>query len=252
VKQNNALIILFLLTGCCCFSQQKEQRLRGKVVSDSIELAGITVMNLVNEQITATDSKGEFSIMAKEEDMLIFSSVNYEYKRRIIEAEDIKEETLLIKLTPKVTQLDEVVVRRDINPESLGIVPAGQKKYTPAQRRLKTAAEFKPEFLLGILGGNIPVDPLINAITGRTARLKKEVKVEKKQMDLEKIATLFEDDYYTDKLKIPVESIKGFQYYLVDDKDFVAGLDSGNKALIQLSMSQLALTYKDILIAQDK
>jgi hypothetical protein len=44
-----------------------------------------------------------------------------------------------------MNQLDEVVIRRynNINAVSLGIIPANQKSYTPAERKLRTAGDFK-------------------------------------------------------------------------------------------------------------
>jgi hypothetical protein len=43
-----------------------------------------------------------------------------------------------------MNQLDEVVIRRynNINAVSLGIIP-NQKSYTPAERKLRTAGDFK-------------------------------------------------------------------------------------------------------------
>jgi hypothetical protein len=49
-----------------------------------------------------------------------------------------------------------------ITAESLGIIPYGQKKYTPAERKLYTATS----------GGGI--DGLLNTISGRKAMLKKK------------------------------------------------------------------------------
>jgi hypothetical protein len=55
-----------------------------------------------------------------------------------------------------MNQLDEVVIRRynNINAVSLGIIPANQKSYTPAERKLRTAGDFKPIMLLGLIGFN--------------------------------------------------------------------------------------------------
>jgi hypothetical protein len=54
-----------------------------------------------------------------------------------------------------MNQLDEVVIRRynNINAVSLGIIP-NQKSYTPAERKLRTAGDFKPIMLLGLMGFN--------------------------------------------------------------------------------------------------
>jgi hypothetical protein len=85
---------------------------------------------------------------------------------------------------------------------NLGIIPYGQKKYSPAERKLYTARS-------GLL------DPALNWITGRKAMLKKEVIVEYKEQMLIKLDYLFLPEYYTQTLKIPQEYVRGFQYYVL-------------------------------------
>jgi hypothetical protein len=78
-----------------------------------------------------------------------------------------------------MNQLDEVVIRRynNINAVSLGLF--SKPKIIYASRKLRTAGDFKPIMLLGLIS-SMPLDPLINKINGRTKRLKKEVILEKK------------------------------------------------------------------------
>jgi hypothetical protein len=67
-----------------------------------------------------------------------------------------------------------VVIRRynNINAVSLGIIPANKIIYA-SRRKLRTAGDFKPIMLLGLMGSSMPLDPLINKINGRTKRLKR-------------------------------------------------------------------------------
>ena len=83
--------------------------------------------------------------------------------------------------------------------------------------------------------------------SGRTKMLKGEVEIEKKEFMLEKISRLYEDSYFIDKLKIPPINIKGFQYYIIEDKEFVAALNSKNKTLATFLMGQLAVDYLELL-----
>jgi hypothetical protein len=64
---------------------------------------------------------------------------------------------------------------------------------------------------------------------------------------LEKISRLYEDSYFIDKLKIPQINIKGFQYYIIEDKEFVEALNSKNKTLATFLMGQLAVDYLELL-----
>lgn len=236
------LLILFLSFSQMTFCQTTDEKLlHGKIVAESGNVEGVTIINLVNEKSTASDSNGDFFILAKAEDLLVFSSVNLEYYRRIIEEDDLKPDVLTIKMTAKITELKEVIVNKhpEINAVSLGISPKGIKKYTPAERKLATASSIR----LNPMG----FDPLINLLSGRTAMLKKELEVEKKERLLVYIGALFDDDYYIKTLKIPANYIKGFQYYCIEKENFATSLRSKNKTEIKFSIIELAKKYNEII-----
>lgn len=249
---NKILILLFIYQ--LTFSQNKgEKTLHGKISVASSSVEGVTIVNLVNEKSTVSDSNGEFYILAKAEDLLVFTSVNLEYHRKIIEENDLKPDIIIIKMTAKVTELKEVIINKnpEINAVSLGISPKGIKKYTPSERRLKTAEEFHWYSPLLIPLGGMSVDGLINSISGRTAMLKKELEVEKKERLLSIIDALYKKDYFTKTLKIPADYIKGFQYYCVEDKIFAEVLKSKNKTKIELLIIPLAKKYNTLLVSKN-
>ena len=233
--------MLFLFCQVTFCQTAGEKLLHGKIVVESGNVGGVTVINLVNEKTAISDGNGEFFILAKAEDLLVFSSVNLEYYRKMIEDEDLKTEVLTIKMTAKITELKEVIVNKhpEINAVSLGISPKGIKKFTPAERKLATASsmQLNPQGL----------DPLINAISGRTKMLKKDLEVEKKERLLAYIGALFDDEYYINTLKIPANYIKGFQYYCIEKEEFAASLRSKNKAMIKLLIVPLAEKYNKII-----
>jgi hypothetical protein len=234
---------LFFLFLCqITFGQTSgEKILHGKIVVASGTIEGVNIINLVNEKSTISDSNGEFYILAKAEDLLVFSSVNLEYYRKIIEQEDLKQEVLIIKMTSKIIELKEVIVNKhpEINAVSLGISPKGIKKYTPAERRLYTAT-------------STPGDALLNMISGRTAMLKKEIEVEKKYNLLAKIDALFEEEYYINTLKIPADYVKGFQFYCIEDEKLATALRSKNKTMTMFLIVPLAEKYNDLMDFKDE
>jgi hypothetical protein len=236
------LLILFVAFSQMTFCQTTDEKLlHGKIMAESGNVEGVTIINLVNEKNAVSDRNGDFYIFAKAEDLLVFSSVNLEYYRRIIEEDDFKIDILTIKMTAKITELKEVIVNKhpEINAVSLGISPKGIKKYTPAERKLATASSIR----LNPMG----FDPLINLLSGRTAMLKKELEVEKKERLLVYIGALFDDDYYIKTLKIPANYIKGFQYYCIEKEDFATSLRSKNKTKIKFSIIELAKKYNEII-----
>jgi len=228
--QNNKLLF-FLLFFQTVFSQEKI--IHGVVFGMGNNVEGINIVNLVNEKSAVTDAKGEFHILAKPEDMLIFSSFTFDYKRRIIDDDDMRSSILVINLSPKPSQLEEVVITkyRNINAVSLGILKKHAKEYTPAQRRLNSARS-------GLITG------LINYINGTTASLKKGLEIEGKEFVIDKFADdYFEPSYFTEVLKIDPEKIKAFQYYCVEDTRFMKAVENKNKTLATFWINDLAIQY---------
>ena len=235
------MFFLFLFCQVTFCQNNGEKLLHGKIVVESGNAGGVSIINLVNEKSTISDGNGDFFILAKAEDLLVFSSVNLEYYRRIIEEDDLKPEVLTIKMTAKITELEEVIVNKhpEINAVSLGISPKGIKHYTPAERRLYTAS-------------STPIDALLNIMSGRTEMLKKGIEVEKKERLLAKFDVLFENDYYTNTLKIPSDYIKGFQYYCIEDKKFAVSLGSKNKTMTMFLIVSLAEKYNEIIACENE
>lgn len=230
-------IIVFLFFVQISFGQKTDLKLLlGRVQEQSTSLEGVNIINNTTQAATVSDSDGNFSIAVHEGDVLVFSAVNLEPVKRRISAEDLTVNSLVIKMTAKEVELKEVIVNENANitAENLGIIPYGQKKYTPAERKLYTA-------------NSTSVDKLLNAISGRTSMLKKEVNVEKKEALFRKLEYLFDENYYTDRLKIPVDDIKGFQLFCVDDADFAVSLNIKNKTMSMFLITDLARKYLTIL-----
>jgi hypothetical protein len=57
-------------------------------------------------------------------------------------------------------------------------------------------------------GGSVSLDPLFNIISGRTAMLKKELKVKKKEIYLVMLDEMFDIDHYNNKFKIPLNYVR--------------------------------------------
>ncbi|KRB56573.1 carboxypeptidase-like regulatory domain-containing protein [Flavobacterium sp. Root186] len=238
MKLNNTLhIILILFFVQIGFGQNvPSKEILGQIFEKSTSVDGVNIINNTTQVSTISDAEGRFSIAVKEGDVLVFSAVNLEPYKRRISAEDLTVSLLVIKMTAKEIELKEVKVNDNygITTENLGIVPHGQKTYTPAERKVYTATSTS-------------IDKILNKISGRTAMLKKEVNVEKKEMLFRKIEYLFEENYYTERLKIPVDDIKGFQLYCVDDAEFAVSLNTKNKTMSMFLITELARKYLIIL-----
>lgn len=250
-----SITVFFVLVVTNVLAQETVRtKLNGKIIAELNDLEGIYVVNLKTENSVVTEKGGFFTIEAIPGDTLLFSSMQLKGIRIGLEQKHFQKELFFVKMEPMITQLPEVVVRTydNINAVSLGIVPKGIKHYTPAERKLHTAGDFKPIQLLGLLGGSLPVDPILNAINGRTAMLKKEVEVEKKEFYIQQIENMFDKNHFVNQLKIPEEYIKGFEYYIVENTRFTAILDSKNKTMTDFLMGELAIKYNEIIACENE
>lgn len=233
-------ILLFL------FSQfvlsQQDSIIRGKIIVETNDNDGINITNISNKSNTISTNGGYFKIKAKVNDTIMFSAIHLVAKKHIVTKKDFGEDLLFIKLEIYTKHIKEIMItsHNDINAESLGLVPKGQKQYTPAERRLKTAGDFDGQFGLNTVVG---IDPLINAITGRTKQLKAELEVERKEFLQKKIITNFDYDFIMNHLHIPEDYVEGFIFYIVEDKQIVDAAKAKNKQMVSFRMSQLAVDY---------
>lgn len=247
-KKTLFAVLFFMAT--ISFSQTIDEKIvYGKISVDSIVVEGVNVVNSSTGKSTITDKDGFFSIMVKVDDVLFFSAINLETFQKKVGKHDLLLDVIKIDMIVKKVMLNEVIVNKnhDITAEKLGVVPYGQRKYTPAERRLKTAGDFKPIHLLGLLGGGLALDPVINKINGRTKKLKKELKVEEKEACLLLLENMFDTSYYVEKLKIPSSYIKGFRYYILENERFVVLLKSKEKTNAEFIMIELATQYNEMI-----
>lgn len=245
------VLILFLFLGQNSAQSQELNLLRGKITSQIKELNAVNVTNIRSESNTATDDNGNFSMFVKVGDTIQFSGLQIVTKKTVVTENDLSKKLYVIVVDAKVIPLQEVEIKKysNINAVSLGILQKPAKVYTPAERKLRTAtaAYFDPYADFFMAGGSLGLDPIINAITGRTSMLKKEVGIEKKEFLLQKIEYMFKEDYFIENLKIPKEYLRGFWYYAVEDVKLAKALNAKNKMMARFIFSDLATKYLEIV-----
>lgn len=218
-------IILVLLLSSISVAQSVE--VNGMVIVDDDEVEGIHVINKTSNKFTITDENGTFSIPAKLNDTILFSAIKYKPKEIIVNANIIKSKVLNVYLNELINELDEVIVgkvltgnllsdienseaKRDINFYDLGIVGYTGKPFTQSERRYNEATTG---------GGIVPLNPILNYLSGRTKMLKNQIKIERLTDCLESIksnlGTLF---FETNEL--PETNRTEFFYYCLEDEEF--------------------------------
>ncbi len=239
------ILFLFLFFSVTVFSQEREL-LQGKIVSRSKLLSGIYIANINTGESVLSRKGGYFELMGTVNDTLMFSGSLFIGYRRALDELDLKKEMLFIPLEENDLsyQLSEIMIYK-VTAESLGIVPKGRKILTPGERRLYTANSG---------GGLIPIDMIVNAITGRTKMLKKALKYEQEEMRKEKLLRIFDEKFIRENFGIPDAYVMGFVYNAVSDPEVLSVLNAKGvaKASLQLRLGDLALGFLEMIQEKDK
>ena len=210
-------------------------------MADNKSVADVHVMNTTLGRATITNEKGKFEISARIRDTLYFSAVQFKRKSIVITPEIWNAKWVLVPLDEFVNELDEVVVRpydlsgdltRDmgsINTDDvvsatiLGLPNAYHRPPTQAERKLFEATTG---------GGIVPLNPILNAITGRTRYLKRILNSENQYARTNRVRAFYADSLFISDLRIPAVRIDDFMYYCEVDPSFNGLVDSRDRLKI--------------------
>ncbi|MBO3099520.1 hypothetical protein J4051_14660 [Gelidibacter sp. DF109] len=211
--------------------------IKGKINAPH-EVDGIHIINKTANRFTISNNHGEFVIQAKLNDTILFSGISYQPKEIIITKLIIASKEFTVYLEELVNVLDEVLVgkiltgdlssdiansgvERDINFFDLGIPGFTGKPLTQSERRLKEASGLDLT-LGGSTGGGgvgMSINPIINGISGRTKRLKEQVRLEKMDECITKIKSDLSDILFKFN-GLDKDYRVEFFYYCADDPKF--------------------------------
>lgn len=224
---------------------QARQPFHGRVVSGPIPAEGQLVINFSSQREIRADSLGNFILMARPGDTITVAISKP--KNIVLKEADFKQNPFLIEIPSY--ELSEVVITKynTINAAALRIIPKGLATHTVAERRYKEAASVKPFFDPEMTGGFVPLDPLYNLINGKSKAMKRALAIEKKEMAIDKLNGLFNEDEITEQFKIPKEYVQGFLFFVAEDPAFVTSMTSKDVVMVKFLMSGMAVKYLELI-----
>ena len=243
-------------------SDAQTVEVNGKVIVDDDEIEGIHVINKTSSRFTITNSIGAFTIPVKLNDTVIFSAIKFKPKEIVVDEAILKSKFLNVYLTELVNELNQVVVgkiltgnllsdvensdaKRAINFYDLGIPGYTGKPLTQSQRRLKEAAGLEMTLGGGIGGGGVglSLNPIINAITGRTKMLKNRVKLEAQEDCLARVKSIFTELLFKD-IELAETYRVEFFYFASEDEEFTGLCRLNNDIATYEFLKQKLVVYK--------
>ena len=253
MTRSKILLLFFILMGTTLSAQTLfTKQIEGRVYSESGDVAATHVLNITSDRASITDLNGFFSIIAKLNDTLVFSAIQFKRKTMVVTHSVLESKMLYVPLEDALTELDEVIVmpynltgdmtmdldRMQIEPvitaSTLGLPNAYVKLPTKAEREL-FAATANPF---------MSFDPLINAITGRTKMLKERMAKNKKYNRTLRVRAFYADSLYRTEFKIPEDNIADFMYFCEVDPDFQTVVDTHDQLKIWEFMRGKSRTYR--------
>lgn len=213
---------------------QERQPVSGTVTTEGFPLESVSIRNVSSEKFTVSDVSGRFQLHMKTGDTIVLSHVGMQDLIRFISSKDIQQQPLLLKMQQQAEELKEVVVNEHskINAVALGIIPKEIKTLSMNERRLKTAGDFKPIHLLGLLGGSLQIDPILNAINGRTKRMKRNIGIEKQQRNIA-FLEMHAMSYMKNEMQLTEAQAQLLIDYIITDDRLQTVLDLENEARLQ-------------------
>ncbi len=201
------ILLLYSFFFIITIATAQSVHITGKVESN-VDVENIHVINKTAQKFTITSANGEFTIPVRLNDTISFSSVQHEPKDVVISQAILETKKITVVLVEQITTLNQITVgkvlsgdlakdigsvegKAPINFYDVGIPGYKGKLATQSERRLAEAGDFKPKMLLGALTGGIPLNPILNGISGRTKMLKQRVKHERDDALIHKIKDNF-------------------------------------------------------------
>jgi len=89
---------------------QTEKLLHGKVIANNSPLQKVEVINKTAKTSTRTNELGEFSILVKAQDSLLFFSKDYYFTRLKLTSENLRNDNLVVNMVIKPEELDDVLI----------------------------------------------------------------------------------------------------------------------------------------------
>ncbi|MGB3150218.1 MAG: carboxypeptidase-like regulatory domain-containing protein, partial [Maribacter sp.] len=229
-----------------------QKDLEGRVRSKDGDVSATHVLNTTTKKATITDINGFFSITARINDTLVFSAIQFKKKQIVVTSAIFSSAMLIVPMEDALTELDEVVVtpynlsgditkdlvKLEIEPvvtaSTIGLPNAYVKVPTKPERELFEATTG---------GGLVPLNPILNAISGRTKMLKKRVARNNLYDRTLRVRSFYADSLYRTELKIPESKTDDFFYFCEIDPNFQGVVDTHDLFKIWEYLKKRSTTY---------
>ena len=210
------LNIFFLIAINFTYSQDDYRTwIKGKVLYKNVNVGSANVINNTSQQATTTNDDGEFEILVKIDDKLIFSSVQYQIRELNITKEILQRNRIVIDVNEKVNELEEVVVTPENQEKFLDLKEEEFKRFDytfDKSSRVNNVINEQGKLVDGINFVN-----LYKLIRNSIKKDSNENESDYKYNPSDLLRELYDDVFFTKNLLIPNDKINEFLLYCDDN-----------------------------------
>ncbi|RDY58099.1 carboxypeptidase-like regulatory domain-containing protein [Flagellimonas nanhaiensis] len=212
--RNTIAILFFLMFTGISLAQDGRQILRGKVLYRSSNVPNENVINSTTGVATITNDDGEFAILVRLGDQLVFTAVNYQLEVVTISAEILRNNRLVVEVTEKIRELDEVVVTPENQERFLQVKNEDFKEFEyEIDRSTEVENVAESRTIRGMRDG-------LNFVNIFKALFKPSTTEGQERPALkvsEVLRHVYDDEFFVADLRLPQDKIDAFLLYC-DDK----------------------------------
>ena len=108
--KSKLLFLVLLFSGSLMAQKLPREILYGQLITDSTEVDNVLITNKTAKLAVYSRRDGTFQIHAREEDTLVFSSLNFPPHSLILNEADLKLNVLKIRIESRPNELEEVII----------------------------------------------------------------------------------------------------------------------------------------------
>ncbi|MDO8316619.1 MAG: hypothetical protein Q7T12_03770 [Flavobacterium sp.] len=204
---------------------QTEKLIHGKVLYEQFPVEKVDVVNFISKKVSITNAAGEFSIVVKAGDELIFISKNHDIKKIVLNQKTIDKNNLITYLILKPEQLEEVVITK-----MPSIKLSTDKAYEQGKLDQYAVEKSARSLKTGVYNGSIENGMDLMRIGGMILKLfikEKEGVKETPQIEFKQLAkSSCDQKFYIKTLKLKPEEIPLFLQFCDADPQSKTLIDS--------------------------
>ena len=255
-RPNRNFLWLVWVVGFVGYAQNIED-FSGKVISDSLDISGIHVVNKNSGSTTITNRKGEFSIGAQPTDTILFSAVHIKLQALVLDSLVLSQPEINVYIEHAVNELEEVVVKPHnltgnladdvtaappppINFKDVGI-PGFEGERREKIRYSSTGNLILSTLLLPIMP--LDIEGVYKQISGYNKRLRQSRKLNTQLQTVYRMIAFYGTAFLQREFTLGEEEVYGFVLACIENSpemqmDFL----NGNHTLVLEGMTQFANT----------